>query len=85
MPAAISKPKGEPLFRRGAPPVPGKAVMRGKSVAVGAPAGAVGAPAVAVGAPAVAVGVPFVAVAVDVAVGSAAQIGPLMVLESSVT
>jgi hypothetical protein len=41
-PPAITRPQGEPLFRMGAPPVPGSAVTAGKCVAVGAADVAVG-------------------------------------------
>ena len=89
-PPAISKPQGEPSFRIGAPPVPGKAVTAGNFVALGASEVAVGAPAVAVGPTDVAVGAPAVAVTVGgvevgVSVGCVEQIGPVMMLESRVT
>ena len=45
----ISMPQGEPSLRRGAPPVGGKAVITGISVAVGTSAVAVGGTYVPVG------------------------------------
>lgn len=84
-PTAITKLQGETSFRIGAPPVSGRAVTAGKFVAVGTSDVAVGASDVAVGAADVAVGVSLGGDEVGVSVGGAKQIGPVMMLESSVT